>query len=1149
MADFVHLHVHSDYSLLQSVATIERIVERAVAFGMRYVALTDDGNLFGMLEFYKQCRVAGVEPIVGCDFFLAPGGRFERISAEGGRRYRRLVLLARDVGGYHNLRMLSSRGYTEGFYYKPRLDDELLSEHSGGLIALCGGLTGDVGAQVRDNRMEEAVARASWYRELFGAENFYLELQDHGIPEERSVNEGVAEVARRLDIPLVATNNCYYVDRADAEAHEVLICIGQNRKLNEGSRSSFSTQEYWLKPTDEIRTLFADYPEAVENSLRVAERCRLELELPGPIFPAYPIPEQYADSGVYLRSMALDGLKRRYPQRHGELHARLEYELDTIVSTGFSDYFLIVWDFVKFARDNDIPVGPGRGSGAGSLVAYSLWITDIDPLKYGLLFERFLNPERVSLPDFDIDFCYERRGEVIEYVSQRYGSDHVGQIITFGRLKAKAVIRDVARVLDIPYDEADAIAKLVPTGPNVDLRQSLESEPALREVRDRGDVYAHLIDVCLKLEGLHRHASTHAAGIVIGQRPLIDYVPLYRDPRTGSTTTQFSMEQLEECGLVKMDILGLKTLTLIEHCVKQIAKRGIEVDIEHLPDNDPKTFRLLSEGKSAAIFQFENTGMRAVLMRAKPERIEDLIALTSLYRPGPIENIEQYIDAKNGKTEIHYPLPQLASVLQDTYGVIIYQEQVMEIVRLIAGFSLGQADILRRAMGKKKPEEMQRMKHQFLEGAGANQVVERDAEGIFDLLLPFAGYGFNKSHAAAYALLAYQTAYLKANFPIEFMAANLTNEASSPDKFRWYLEETRAMGIELRAPDINLSQRHFSVVQGQIVYGLVGVKNIGSSAVEEILRARNADGDSGGFEDFLDRVDLRVINRKVLEVAIQTGLFDSLYPARATLFHNLDAYMSNAQSKRENRASGQARLFDSEELIGLAIEEVPEWTTTEKLGYERTFLGGYFSGHPLQPFRARWKRLVHINIGRPETIEEGAHYTLLGLINNVDERTLRKGGSMVSARLEDFNGDIEVVLFGSSVERYRQQLQNNRVVRVEVRMVSRGERRNAVVEELEVLTDERTARDEERMLAGEVHIRLDDNLDIEQGLSQIRSQIIDNGGDSKLVLHLYENGQEQIIRAAEQFCVSGNAQALDRIRRLPMIREVWKVNWNGGKIA
>ena len=1149
MADFVHLHVHSDYSLLQSVASVEQIVRRVADLGMRHVALTDDGNLFGMLEFYKSCQAARLNPIIGCDFFLAPGNRFERISAEGSRRYERLVLLASNEIGFRNLRQLSSRGYTEGFYYKPRLDDGLLSEHSEGLIALCGGLIGDIGAQVRANQMEGAEARARWYRELFGAQNLYLELQDHGIPEEHSVNQGLAELGRRLDVPLVATNNCYYVDRADAEAHEVLICIGQNRKLKESAHTYFTTQEYWLKPADEMEQLFAAYPQALQNSVRIAERCRLELELPGPIFPAYTIPEQYADAGAYLRHLALTGLRQRYSEFSAGASERLEYELGTIISTGFSDYFLIVWDFVKFARDNNIPVGPGRGSGAGSLVAYCLRITDIDPLKYGLLFERFLNPERISLPDFDIDFCYERRGEIIDYVANRYGPDHVGQIITFGRLKAKAVIRDVARVLDISYDEADAIAKLVPAGPNVDLQQVLKREPLLRNVRERGDVYAHLIDICLKLEGLHRHASTHAAGIVIGQRPLIDYVPLYRDPRTGSTTTQFTMEQLEESGLVKMDILGLKTLTLIEHCVKQIATRGIAIDIERLPDDDAKTFRLLSEGKSAAVFQFENPGMRTVLMRAKPGRIEDLIALTSLYRPGPIENIEQYIDAKNGKSAITYPLPLLASVLQDTYGVIIYQEQVMEIVRLIAGFSLGQADILRRAMGKKKPDEMQRMKRQFLEGAGDNQISAREAERIFDLLLPFAGYGFNKSHAAAYALLAYQTAYLKANFPVEFMAANLTNEVNSPDKFRWYLEETRAMGIRLLAPDINLSGRHFSVIQGQIVYGLAGVKNVGGAAVEEILRARKEDGDFGSLEDFLNRVDLRIVNRKVLEVAIQTGLFDRLYQGRAKLFHNLDTFMGSAQSRRQSLASGQTRLFDSDELIELAIEEVPEWNPAQKLDYERTFLGGYFSGHPLEPYRSQWKRLVGVNIGQPETLEEGVRYTLLGIISGVEIRALRKGGQMAAARLEDFNGDIEIVFFGAIFERYQQQLQNHQAVRAEVRIVSRGERRNAVVETLQLLSPGPVEQSDIAIVPNEVHIRLDGALDIEEELSEIRLRLIDNSGTNRLMLHLQENGRELVIRAAEQFCVSADARTLEQLRQLPMVREVWKVSRNNDRIG
>ncbi|TVQ28313.1 MAG: DNA polymerase III subunit alpha, partial [Spirochaetaceae bacterium] len=789
MPQFVSLHNHTDYSLLRASSRIDDLVARATELEMPALAITDDGNLFGALEFYNACRKAGIAPIVGCDFYLAAESRHDRSQTDSGLRAPRLVLLATSDRGYRNLIALSSAGYTEGFYYRPRIDDELLGAYHDDLICLSGSVSGDVPRLVLMNQMDEAKRRVQFYLGLFGHDSFFLELNDHGIPEQTALNRGLIELHEQTGARLVAANESYYVRREDANAHDTLLCIGSSRKKSDSSRFRFSTDEFYLKSTAEVARIFPDRQAVLDATAEIAGRCNFEMELPGPMFPNYEIPPEFASPDDYLRHISRDGLARRYANPDDQLNTRLEYELDVITSMGFTGYFLIVWDFIRYAREHGIPVGPGRGSGAGSIVAYALQITDIDPIKYGLLFERFLNPDRVSMPDFDIDFCYERRGEVIEYVTRKYGADRVGQIITFGTLKSRAVIRDVARALDLPYNEADAIAKLVPKDLKITLPKALEQVPELQAMVDKGGVLQELIETSIKLEGLHRHASTHAAGIVIGREELTRYVPLYRDPRTGQVSTQFTMELLEECGLVKMDFLGLKTLTLIENTRSLIRNRGIELDLDAIPEDDPATFTMLGKGLSKSVFQFESPGMAKVLQRARPTRIEDLIALNALYRPGPMENIDQFVDSKNGRTPITYPLPELERPLRETYGVIVYQEQVMEIVQIVAGFTLGQADILRRAMGKKKQAEMASMKVSYLEGAKALGRRDKDAEAIFTLLEPFAGYGFNKSHAAAYSVLAYKTAYLKANFPVEFMAANLTNEINNPDTFADYIAE------------------------------------------------------------------------------------------------------------------------------------------------------------------------------------------------------------------------------------------------------------------------------------------------------------------------------------------------------------------------
>ena len=1135
MPRFVNLHNHSDYSLLRAASPVKKLAARAAELGMSHLAITDDGNLFGAIEFYNACKAHDVTPIIGCDFHIAAGNRHQKSGHESGNRTTRLVLLAKDQVGYANLLKLSSLGYTEGFYYRPRIDYELIEKYHEGLIALSGSISGDVPALILQNKDSEARQRALWYRDVFGEENFYFELGNHGLPEQNTLNRALIDLSTETGIPLVATNETYYVGKDDANAQDILLCIGSNRKKNEPGRFRFSTQEFYLKSPEQMEELFGEVPDAIENSVRIAEACTVELEFPGPEFPAYEIPAAFSDPSEYLRHITYEGLAKRYSPVTDTLRERVDYELDIIISMGFTGYFLIVWDFIRFARDQGIPVGPGRGSGAGSLVAYSLEITDIDPLQYSLLFERFLNPDRVSMPDFDIDFCFERRGEVIDYVNRKYGSDKVGQIITFGTLKTKAVIRDVARALDLPYAEADSIAKLVPNDLKITLPKALEQEPRLKEIQEKGGVYGELIETSLKLEGLHRHASTHAAGIVIGRKPLTEYVPLYRDPKTGSISTQFTMDYLEECGLVKMDFLGLKTLTLIENTVNLIRRRGLEFDIDAVPEDDPATYALLGEGRSKCVFQFESEGMQGILKRAKPTRIEDLIALNALYRPGPMENIDQFVESKNGKEPIRYPLPELKDVLEETYGVIVYQEQVMQIVRIIAGFSLGQADILRRAMGKKKIDVMEKMKVEFLEGAENNGFTKKQAEGIFDLLKPFAGYGFNKSHAAAYSVLAYKTAYLKANFATEFMAANLTNEINDTKKFAEYMAETRDMGIEILPPSVNLSDKYFGVVDGKIVYGLIGIKNVGAAAVDEVITVRGEGGPFSSFIDFLDRVDMRTVNRKVIETFIQTGVFDELQENRATLMTNLDVALEYAAKNKENRAFGQTSLFgDSpeEELEMLQLEEVPDWPNEERLAYEKENLGFYFSGHPLDAWRSVWKQTVTLNLAVLDQASENRPYSVLGILSGVRTILTKKGTNMAFATLEDFNGSVDLVFFAEAYEEYRDSLVDDAIVGVVGKIDRRRGRPQLVVDEIRPPDglDEKEGK--------EVHIRIDPGE--EEELYQFRAFLFEQSGGCHVYLHLGANGTEQVVRASSQLTVSSRREILDEISKWPQVSEVWK---------
>ncbi len=1144
MARFIHLHNHSDYSLLDGAVPVKKLVSRAKKLGMSHIALTDHGNMFGAIAFYKECMASEITPIIGSEFYVAPDSRHNKSASDTKARTNHLILLATDETGYKNLLKLSSTAFIEGFYYKPRIDMELLTKHSKGLIALTACLAGAVPSLVLDRREEEAEKKALMMNELFGKGRFYLEMQDHGIPEQKIVNRALVEISRKTGIPLVATNDVHYLEREDARAQDILICIGTGKKISDEKRLHFDYQDFYLKTPDEMSEIFSGYPEAIGNTVKIAEMCNLKIPLPGPELPDYAIPEGYTLKS-YFYETGMKGLAERYREITPEIKNRFDYEISIIDTMNFTGYFLIVWDFIKFAKEHGIPVGPGRGSGAGSIVAYALRITDIDPLKYNLLFERFLNPERISMPDFDVDFCFERRGEVIDYVTRKYGKERVSQIITFGTLKTKAVIKDVARVLEFPFEEANAISKLIPFEKDINLTKAVELEPKLKELVEKGDRYRELYDISSRLEDLKRHASTHAAGIVIGKRDLMEYVPLYKDPKTDAISTQYSMEYLEECGLVKMDFLGLKTLTLIQNTVKLIRKRGIDIDPDNIPENDAATFKLLGQGKSTCIFQFESTGMQDILKRAKPGKIEDLIALNALYRPGPMEFIDQFIESKSDKSKIQYPLPALESVLKETYGVIVYQEQVMEIARIVGGYSLGQADILRRAMGKKKVDVMAKQKEKFVKGAIDKGYSEKDAERIFDLLIPFAGYGFNKSHAAAYSVLAYKTAYLKANYPAEFMAANLTNEIHDTDKLSEYILETRGMGIEITPPDINLSDVNFSVTDGKIVYGLLGIKNAGGAVVDAIVNERTQNGPYADIHDFLERVDLKVANRKVLETLVRTGVFDSLGENRATLFANIDKLLDSAHRKKELAMYGQASLFDSVEDSGfeeLEIARLQEYPKKQLLDWEKENLGFFFSGHPLDEFRKAIKSHTNINLARAEDASSDKEYSLIGVLKNVKEIITKTGKKMAFGLMEDYNGSIELVIFSDVFEKYRDILVNDQVLAVKGKIdLSRGEPKMIVNGFMEVksIVEEEQAYEKP---AKAIHILLSGKFYMTENLSKLKGFCEEKKGNCSLYLHPEsadgENGT--VIKAGNGMKVACDDEFLEALRHFPQVMKVWK---------
>lgn len=1005
---FIHLHNHTDYSLLDGAARISGYVSKAKELGMEALAITDHGNMYGALTFYNACRKAGIKPIIGCEFYVSPGSRFDKNLSKGEDRYHHLILLAMNDEGYRNLMKLNSIAWTEGFYYKPRIDHECIEKYNAGLICLSACVAGELPRTIVRDGIDKAMEVASWFKGVFG-DRYYLEIQRHGILEEETVTDAIVRhISPTLGIPVVCTNDIHYIEKEDWDAHDTLLCIGTRALKSDADRLRYEKGEFYFRTEDEMRELFHDVPESVDVSGKIAERCNLEIAFPGPVLPKCPIPPEYENDAQWLRALAFEGLPKRYPDAGGEfldsLKRRLEDELDTIIQMDFPAYFLIVQDYINWAKRNGISVGPGRGSGAGSLVAYCIGITDIDPIRFGLLFERFLNRERVSLPDFDVDFSDARREEVIEYVKERYGNDHVGQIATFGTLKAKAVVKDVARVMGFSPQEANQLTALIPDAipdkKDVFLADAIECTPILADYL-KDERYARLFETALKLEGMARHVSLHAAGIVIGKDPLDTYVPLCMPDQNGRPASQYPMTQIEDCGLVKMDFLGLKTLTLIDHAVELVRQRVPEFDITRVPDNDPKTMTMLQNGDSSLVFQFESKGMQDVLKKAVPVGIDDLVALNALYRPGPMQFIEKFIEGRHHPEKITYPDPALEDLLKPTYGVIVYQEQVMKAAQIIAGYSLGQADILRRIMGKKKKEALAAELEKFIAGAVAKGYSKEHAEEIFHILEPFAGYGFNKSHAVAYTMIAYRTAYLKAHYPAEFLAANLTNEIGTPDKFVEYLTLAEKKKMKVLPPGINTSLRDFSIEDGCIRYGLAGIRDIGPETAETIVAERNANGPYTSFSDFIRRTDKANLNTRVVKALILSGCFDE---ERADLLSAHDEIIK-VERKRRSESEMQMSLFedDSDYVIPAGTPK----PNLEWLELEKEYLGAYLTGHPLDEYPEELVKSVRESDGRIRT---------MGLVISRKDPVTKEGKQMCVFTIRTAKSTQECVVFPNRYE-------------------------------------------------------------------------------------------------------------------------------------
>lgn len=1083
-SDFVHLHLHTEYSLLDGAIKIDELVKQASAYKMPALAITDHGNLFGAIEFYRAAKKAGIKPIIGCEVYVAPGSRLEKTRMNLDKNLPEeaafhLVLLAKDSTGFKNLTNLVSNAYTEGFYYKPRIDKDILAQYSSGLIGLSACLKGEIPYYLLHGNSKMACDIAAYYRDIFGKGNFFIEIQSNGIAEQNEANKKLILLAKELNLSLVATNDCHYLRKEDSKAHDVLLCIQTGKTVKDGKRLRFETEECYFKSPEEMIQAFHEFPEVIRNTLHIAECCNLDFDLGKPLLPGFAPPDGVTPE-EFLEKLALEGLRAKFKGTPPASYIkRMNTELEIIKSMNYSSYFLIVWDFISYAKIKNISVGPGRGSAAGSLVAFALDITEIDPIKYGLLFERFLNSERISMPDIDIDFCRDRRQEVINYVSQKYGADHVAQIITFGTMAARAAIRDVGRALNIPYAEVDKIAKLVPA--NVNIEDAIKTEPQLKELYHNNTSVAELLDIAKKLEGLCRHASTHAAGLVIAPKPLTEYTAFYKNPNEDIITTQFDMKSIEKIGLLKFDFLGLKTLTVIEKTILYIKQQGREIDLENIPLDDQETYKLLSSGHTTGIFQLEGPGMRDVLVRMQPNRFEELMALVALYRPGPMAWIDDFIRAKKGETPITYELPQLKSILEETYGIILYQEQVMLIANKVAGYSMGQADILRWAMGKKIPEKMEKQKEIFIQGAINNKIPKKKATELFDKMAPFANYGFNKSHSAAYAYLSYRTAYLKRHFPIEFMTANLSIDMGDTDHLVKLINECRSMSIPMLPPDINKSEREFTISEDSIRFGLEAVKGVGSSAIGSIINERNQ-RPFLSFKDFLHRIDNKKVNKKVIESLIKSGAFDSLYSD--------SPFLARAKAMKEF----ESPPTDSLSLLLFGDDRVPEikakeWSESDVLIYEKESLGFYISGHPILKYRPKLVKMNVVPIAEIEAHQDRSDIMIAGVIRDVKTKAKDKG-IIAYLTIEDETAISEILVFSDLYKKSAELLKPVTLIIIGGQL-SKGEKVTKILaKEIKGLTDAIEATLQEKY---EVSIRCDNIESAAQKIRDIRQYLKPNG--------------------------------------------------------
>lgn len=1142
---FVHLHSHTEYSLFDGISRIGELVSHVKEMGQTALAITDHGVMYGAIYLYKECIKQGIKPIIGCEIYVTRGSRFDK-SGNGKEKLAHLILLAENNEGYQNLIKICSKAWTEGYYHRPRADHELLEKYHEGLIVTSACVGGEVPQAILNGDMDEARKVIEFYINTFGKDNYFLEIQNHGLPEEAAVRPVLASLAKEYGLGLVATNDFHYTKKEDARSQEIKLCISTGKTLDDPYHFHFANDEFYCKSGDEMRAILGNFPGAIENTRVIADRCNVELTFGEHKLPSFDVPEGET-AASYLRKLCEKALPERYAVVTDKERSRMDYELGVIDKMGFSDYFLIVMNFIHYAKSHGIPIGPGRGSAAGSIVSYLLHITEVDPLRFDLLFERFLNPARVSMPDIDTDLCYRRRGEVIEYLARKYGSDQVAQIITFGTLAARAVIRDVGRVTNMPLREVDRIAKMVPVGPGVTLKKTMEGSREFRDLYDSDTTVHRLIDHCLDLEGISRNSGTHAAGVVICSKPVEEYVPIQLT-QDGFIQTQYEKDQVEQLGLLKMDLLGLRNLTVIHDALEMIREnRGIDLDINKIPSEDEETCKMLCDGDTIGVFQSESSGFTSLLMQLHPERFEDLIPMVALYRPGPLGSgmAEDFIKRKHGKIPVEYPHPSLEPILKETYGVILYQEQVMQIASVMGGFSLGQADMLRRAMGHKEPEILQQNRETFVDGAVANGVDDRTANYVFDLMVHFAGYGFNKSHSVCYGWIAWQTAYLKAHYRPEFMAAMMTCYNGDRDKVSRYISDTRRAGVVIAAPDVNLSEAYFSVKGDKILFGLDGIQNVGEGAVRSIIEARKQGGPFKSLSDFVERADNRGLNSRACESLIRCGALDSLGANRSQLLAALPEALGDAQSIRNERASGQLNLFGGEETPETIVyPDLPDMDPKEKIEWERKLLGFYVSGHPLDSYKEQLKActpLYHLTAEGNQY--DGRMVTIGGTISRIKGTMTKKGQPMGYVTIEDYDGEVETVVFPSVWETVRPILAEDAAVAIRGRVQANERDVRVLAEEIIPLDKLRASAPSP---AGVLHLYIDAAHDSNEVSQRLAGLFQKHHGKTPVIMHMMRTGQE--IHAAPKFYVNYSSEAERDFRMLLGERAVALRNSGSGNI-